>query len=84
MIAFGERVLREHNIPFEKVVRVDFTLEGDRSWSSLTPGYSEYPVRIRYVRDGADLRYTHKCHTLCQIIDILEDIDDQIRASWYE
>jgi len=83
MIAFGERMLKEQGIPFDKVVRVDFSLAGDRGYSEYTPGWSEYPVSVRYVHDGKDLRSAKTYDGLHEIILILEFIDDGIRESWY-
>ena len=82
MIAFGERMLREKGIPFDKVVRVDFTLDGDHGYSEYTPGWSEYPVYVRYVRNGEDLKTWNTYEGLHEIITILEEIDDAIRDSW--
>lgn len=82
MLAFGEKLLKELGIPFDKVVRVDFTVEGDRGYSEMTPGWSEYPVTVRYVRDGEDLKVSHEYDGLYEIIQILEDIDTDIRDSW--
>ncbi len=82
VLAFGERLLKEQGVPFDKVVRVDFTVEGDRGYSEYTPGWSEYPVHVRYVRDGSDLKIRYNYKGLWEIIKILEDIDDEIRDSW--
>ena len=82
MLAFGERMLRELGIPFDKVVRVDFTIEGDNGYGPLTPGWSEYPVFVRYVYKGEDLKTWKTYRGLHEIITILEEIDDSIRESW--
>lgn len=79
---FGERTLRDLGVPFDKVVRVDFTVEGDRCYSEYTPGWSEYPVLVRYVYKGEDKRTWKNYAGLYEIIRILEEIDDAIRDSW--
>ena len=82
VLAFGERLLNEQGVPFEKVVRVDFTVEGDRGYSEYTPASVEYPVVVRYVNNGEDLRLNHTYKGLYEIIEILEQIDEEIRDSW--
>lgn len=84
MLHFGEHLLTEQGVPFDKVIRVDFNLSGSRGYSELTPECSDYPVLVRYVRDDEDLKFRYVYDGLYQIINILEDIDDKIRESWYE
>lgn len=79
---FGERMLRESNFPFDAVVRVDFTVDGDRGYSEYTPGWSEYPVYVHYVNNGVELIQRKDYKGLYEIIRILEEIDDDIRDSW--
>lgn len=82
ILHLGEEILTDAGIPFDEIVRLDLNLEGDRGYGPMTPGHSEYPVLVRYVRDGADLRYRKTFSSLCEIIRLLEDIDEDIRDSW--
>jgi len=79
-LELGAKILREEGVEFSHVLQVHFNVDWDRGYSTLTPGWAEYPVTIDYSNNEPTTRQYRKVYEgLYQIIRELEDLDDEIR-----
>lgn len=88
-VRLGERILKEQNVQYGQVLHVDFCVDWFNG-TDATPGDTDYPVKVTFVRNEQDPCNANEIHTnqytvakvfdsMTDIMKELENIEEELR-----